>query len=138
MTTIAIIGAGMAGAACAAALIRQGEQVVLFDKGRRPGGRAWRRALLLARRALATTAGGRFFLTALVLALVFTTAATAACRGSLAMPAITQARGLRLCKLPDSEMPAQNTQSAKTARPTRPRSISLRRVKTWRGANSRG
>lgn len=39
MTTIAIIGAGMAGAACAAALIRQGQQVVVFDKGRRPGGR---------------------------------------------------------------------------------------------------
>ena len=37
--TIAIIGAGIAGAACAAALAEQGEQVVVFEKGRRAGGR---------------------------------------------------------------------------------------------------
>lgn len=37
--TIAIIGAGMAGAACAMHLVQQGHQVVLFDKGRRAGGR---------------------------------------------------------------------------------------------------
>ena len=37
--TIAIIGAGMAGLACAEALSRAGHAVVLFDKGRRPGGR---------------------------------------------------------------------------------------------------
>ncbi|GAB2912710.1 NAD(P)/FAD-dependent oxidoreductase [Rheinheimera gaetbuli] len=37
--TIAIIGAGMAGAACAMQLTRQGRQVVLFDKGRSAGGR---------------------------------------------------------------------------------------------------
>ena len=37
--TIAIIGAGIAGAACAAALTEQGQQVVVFDKGRRAGGR---------------------------------------------------------------------------------------------------
>lgn len=37
--TIAIIGAGMAGAACAMQLVQQGHQVVLFDKGRRAGGR---------------------------------------------------------------------------------------------------
>lgn len=37
--TIAIIGAGIAGAACAAALTQQGHDVVVFDKGRSAGGR---------------------------------------------------------------------------------------------------
>lgn len=37
--TIAIIGAGMAGAACASQLTQQGQQVRLFDKGRAAGGR---------------------------------------------------------------------------------------------------
>lgn len=37
--TIAIIGAGMAGAACASELLAQGRHVVVFDKGRVPGGR---------------------------------------------------------------------------------------------------
>lgn len=37
--TIAIIGAGIAGAACARALAQQGKQVVVFDKGRTAGGR---------------------------------------------------------------------------------------------------
>ena len=37
--TIAIIGAGMAGAACASQLAQQGQQVIVFDKGRRAGGR---------------------------------------------------------------------------------------------------
>ncbi|MFL5335181.1 MAG: FAD-dependent oxidoreductase [Geminicoccaceae bacterium] len=36
---IAVIGAGMAGAACAAALARAGAAVRLFDKGRSIGGR---------------------------------------------------------------------------------------------------
>lgn len=36
---IGIIGAGMAGLSCAQALRRQGHAVVLFDKGRGPGGR---------------------------------------------------------------------------------------------------
>ncbi|MAQ16103.1 MAG: NAD/FAD-dependent oxidoreductase [Sandaracinus sp.] len=36
---IAIVGAGMAGLACAERLVRGGRQVVLFDKGRRVGGR---------------------------------------------------------------------------------------------------
>ncbi len=36
---IAIIGAGMAGLSCAAALVTAGHQVALFDKGRGPGGR---------------------------------------------------------------------------------------------------
>lgn len=43
--TIAIIGAGIAGLACAAGLTGAGHAVTLFDKGRRPGGRvATRRA----------------------------------------------------------------------------------------------
>lgn len=37
--TIAIIGAGIGGAACAAALTQQGHDVVVFDKGRSAGGR---------------------------------------------------------------------------------------------------
>lgn len=37
--TIAIIGAGIAGAACAQELVQQGKQVVVFDKGRTAGGR---------------------------------------------------------------------------------------------------
>lgn len=37
--TIAIIGAGIAGAACAHELVRLGKQVVVFDKGRAAGGR---------------------------------------------------------------------------------------------------
>ncbi len=42
---IAIIGAGIAGLACGLALAEAGRAVVLFDKGRRPGGRvATRRA----------------------------------------------------------------------------------------------
>ena len=42
---IAIIGAGIAGLACALSLAEAGRPVVLFDKGRRPGGRiATRRA----------------------------------------------------------------------------------------------
>ena len=48
--TIAIIGAGMAGLACAEALVRAGHAIVLFDKGRRPGGR-------MSTRSLETSAG---------------------------------------------------------------------------------
>ncbi|WP_379546156.1 NAD(P)/FAD-dependent oxidoreductase [Qipengyuania sp. DSG2-2] len=45
MSDIAIIGAGMAGLACATRLAASGRSVVLFDKGRGPGGRmATRRA----------------------------------------------------------------------------------------------
>lgn len=37
--SIAVIGAGMAGAACAKALTEQGIEVAVFDKGRSAGGR---------------------------------------------------------------------------------------------------
>ncbi len=37
--TIAVIGAGIAGLACAERLVAAGRSVILFDKGRRPGGR---------------------------------------------------------------------------------------------------
>lgn len=36
---VGIVGAGIAGLACAEGLVRRGHQVVLFDKGRGPGGR---------------------------------------------------------------------------------------------------
>ena len=47
---VAIIGAGMAGLACAEALVHAGHAVVLFDKGRRPGGR-------MSTRVMATPGG---------------------------------------------------------------------------------
>ena len=42
---VAIVGAGMAGLSCAEALVRDGHQVSLFDKGSRPGGRMSTKAL---------------------------------------------------------------------------------------------
>jgi predicted NAD/FAD-dependent oxidoreductase len=47
---IGIIGAGMAGLACAEGLARAGHEVALFDKGRGPGGR-------MSTRRIATSAG---------------------------------------------------------------------------------
>ncbi len=45
MKTVAVVGAGIAGLACARRLMEAGRAVTLFDKGRRPGGRlASRRA----------------------------------------------------------------------------------------------
>lgn len=46
----AIIGSGVAGLACARALIAAGHSVTLFDKGRHPGGRCASRARTLAGR----------------------------------------------------------------------------------------
>ena len=39
MKTVAIVGAGMAGLSCAAALKTAGASITLFDKSRGPGGR---------------------------------------------------------------------------------------------------
>ena len=39
MKKIAILGAGITGAAAAASLVQQGYQVTVFDKGRTAGGR---------------------------------------------------------------------------------------------------
>lgn len=52
--TIAILGAGIAGLACADALVAAGQTVTLFDKGRAPGGR-------MATRRAATDAGEASF-----------------------------------------------------------------------------
>lgn len=51
---IAIVGAGVSGLACAGELVAAGKEVVLFDKGRGPGGR-------LSTRRLDTPAGLAFF-----------------------------------------------------------------------------
>ncbi len=51
---IGIVGAGMAGLACAEGLANQGHDVVLFDKGRGPGGR-------MSTRRIATAAGEACF-----------------------------------------------------------------------------
>lgn len=51
---IGIVGAGMAGLACAEGLAGQGHDVVLFDKGRGPGGR-------MSTRRMPTSAGEAYF-----------------------------------------------------------------------------
>lgn len=51
---IGIVGAGMAGLACAEGLARYGHDVVLFDKGNKPGGR-------MSTRRMATSAGDAYF-----------------------------------------------------------------------------
>jgi renalase len=51
---IGIVGAGMAGLACAERLANQGHDVVLFDKGRGPGGR-------MSTRRIPTSAGEAYF-----------------------------------------------------------------------------
>jgi len=51
---IAIVGAGMAGLACAEALARRGHDLTVLDKGRGPGGR-------MATRRIATTVGEATF-----------------------------------------------------------------------------
>ena len=47
--TFAIIGAGLAGLACAGRLVEAGRRVVLYDKGHRPGGRMSTRHLATVR-----------------------------------------------------------------------------------------
>jgi renalase len=54
MMRIGIVGAGMAGLACAEDLTRLGHAVLLFDKGRGPGGR-------MATRRIQTSAGEAYF-----------------------------------------------------------------------------
>lgn len=54
MQDVAIVGAGMAGLACADALVAAGRRVTLFDKGRGPGGR-------MATRRMAAGAGEATF-----------------------------------------------------------------------------
>lgn len=51
---IGIVGAGISGLACGEALTRQGHEVVLFDKGQRPGGR-------MSTRRISTSLGDTFF-----------------------------------------------------------------------------
>jgi renalase len=51
---IGIVGAGMAGLACAEGVTRRGDDVVLFDKGRGAGGR-------MSTRRIATSAGEAYF-----------------------------------------------------------------------------
>ena len=51
---IGIVGAGMAGLACAEELTRLGHAVLLFDKGRGPGGR-------MSTRRIQTSAGEAYF-----------------------------------------------------------------------------
>ena len=57
----AIIGAGMAGLACADALKLAGHSVVLFDKGRRPGGRMSTRRVSTSLGEAAIDHGAQYF-----------------------------------------------------------------------------
>ncbi|MGA1799064.1 FAD-dependent oxidoreductase [Sphingomonas sp. 4RDLI-65] len=57
---IGIIGAGIAGLSCAAALKRRGHDVVLFDKGRGPGGRMSTRRLTTASGEVGFDHGAQF------------------------------------------------------------------------------
>jgi len=58
---IAIIGAGMAGLACAERLIAQGHEVRLFDKGRGPGGRMSTRRVETAEGVAEFDHGAQYF-----------------------------------------------------------------------------
>lgn len=59
--TIAIIGAGMAGLACAGELERAGYRVALFDKGRGPGGRMSARRAEVDGQTVGFDHGAQFF-----------------------------------------------------------------------------
>ena len=58
---VAIVGAGMAGMACAEALKRAGHCVAVFDKGRGPGGRMATRRLQTALGEVAIDHGAQYF-----------------------------------------------------------------------------
>ena len=58
---VAIVGAGMAGLACADALERAGHSVDLFDKGRGPGGRMATRRLQTSLGEVAIDHGAQYF-----------------------------------------------------------------------------
>lgn len=58
---IAIVGAGMAGLACATQLARDGRQVTLFDKGRGPGGRMATRRAEIGGETLRFDHGAQYF-----------------------------------------------------------------------------
>lgn len=58
---IGIVGAGIAGLACAQALTRRGHDVVLFDKGRGPGGRMSTRRVQTARGEACFDHGAQYF-----------------------------------------------------------------------------
>ncbi|MEL7190546.1 MAG: FAD-dependent oxidoreductase [Pseudomonadota bacterium] len=61
MTTIAIIGAGMAGLTCATRLAKSGHAVTVFDKGRGPGGRMAARRAEIAGETVSFDHGAQFF-----------------------------------------------------------------------------
>lgn len=58
---IGIVGAGIAGLACAEALARSGHEVLLFDKGRGPGGRMSTRRITTAPGEAAFDHGAQYF-----------------------------------------------------------------------------
>lgn len=61
MVRVGIVGAGLAGLACAEVLIRAGHQVALFDKGRGPGGRMSTRRMASGDEAWAFDHGAPWF-----------------------------------------------------------------------------
>jgi renalase len=56
-----VIGAGMAGLACAAALVRKGARVTVLDKGRGPGGRMAARRVEIGGEAVSFDHGAQYF-----------------------------------------------------------------------------
>lgn len=61
MAHIGIVGAGMAGLACAEALTNRGHEVVLLDKGRGPGGRMSTRRMLTSAGEAQFDHGAQYF-----------------------------------------------------------------------------